>query len=361
MKIAIFGLAISSSWGNGHATLWRGLLAALARRGHRITFFEKDVSWYASHRDLREIPGVELVLYPSWEAIKTIARKHVAECDAAIVTSYCPDAQSATDLINASQAMRIFYDLDTPVTLHRLRAGEHVDYVPERGYADFDLVMSYTGGKALTELQTLLGAKTAVPIYGSVDPEVHHPAPPVERWRGDLSYLGTWAADRQNGVNRLLVEPARRRPASRFIMGGAMYDDTFPWTANIFFNQHVAPGDHAAFYCSSRATLNVTREAMAASGYCPSGRLFEAAACGAPIVTDVWEGLDEFFTPGEEVLTAEAADDVLRALDLPASALASIAARARERTLDQHTADHRAIDFENAIVHAAVAPAGASR
>ena len=168
--------------------LWRGLLRALARRGHRITFFEKDVTWYASHRDLHEIPHLELVLYPSWEDVRTLARSRVAECDAALVTSYCPDAQNATDLMNASNALRIFYDLDTPVTLHRLRAGEHVDYVPERGYSDFDLVMSYTG-RALNALTTQLGAKCAIPIYGSVDPTVHYPVHPVARWRGDLSYL----------------------------------------------------------------------------------------------------------------------------------------------------------------------------
>ncbi len=352
MNIVIFGLSISSSWGNGHATLWRGLLKALARRGHRITFFEKDVEWYAAHRDLTGLPGVELVLYSSWEEVLPTARRRVAEADPAMVTSYCPDSQAATDLVNASRAMRVFYDLDAPVTLHRLSAGETVDYVPLRGYADFDLVMSYTGGRALEALRNRLGAKRVVPIYGSVDPDVHHPANPVERWRGDLSYLGTWAADRQDAVNRLLVEPARERPEMRFVMGGAMYDNTFPWTNNIFFNPHVAPADHPAFYCSSRATLNVTRAAMAEYGYCPSGRLFEAAACGAPLITDIWEGLDEFFQPGSEIVTASSADDVLGALDRDAAELGRMAARARERTLDEHTAAHRAIDFEDALVTA---------
>ena len=359
MNLVIFGLSISSSWGNGHATLWRGLLKALVRRGYRITFFEKDVSWYASHRDLREMAGVELVLYPSWEQVCALAQSRVAACDAAIVTSYCPDSQSATNLLNESHALRIFYDLDTPVTLNRLRLGATVDYVPQHGYADFDLVFSYTGGAALTELRTRLGARHAIPIYGSVDPSVHRPAQPVERWRGDLSYLGTWAADRQAAVNRLLVAPARRRPDLRFMMGGAMYDGSFPWTTNIFFTQHVAPHDHSAFYCSSRATLNVTREAMAQFGYCPSGRLFEAAACGTPIITDVWEGLDHFFTPGEDILLAESSEDVLAHLDLPASELSRIAKRALERTLDEHTADRRAIEFDTAITNSLSIPVGA--
>ncbi len=361
MNLVIFGLSISSSWGNGHATLWRGLLKALVRRGHRIAFFEKDVSWYASHRDLHEMSGVELVLYPSWEDVEPLARRRVAECDAAIVTSYCPDAQNAANLLDSSNILRLFYDLDTPVTLHRLRAGEVVDYVPKNGYADFDLVLSYTGGAALSELQTRLGAKRALPIYGSVDPEVHHPVAPSNRWRGDLSYLGTCASDRQAGVNRLLVEPARKRSDLKFVIGGAMYDGTFPWTSNIYFHQHVPPADHSSFYCSSRTTLNVTREAMAAFGYCPSGRLFEAAACAAPIITDVWEGLDRFYTPGEEIIAALSSEDVLKALDRSAFDLTNIARRAFERTMDQHTAAHRAVEFENAIVSAATPRLGATR
>ncbi len=346
MKLSIFGLSVSSSWGNGHATLWRGLLRALARRGHRITFFEKDVPWYAAHRDLTELPGVELVLYSDWKSVFHRAANCVRDSDAALVTSYCPDAQGAADLLNEGNGLRVFYDLDSPVTLDRLAHGETIDYIPRNGYRDFDLVMSYTGGRALDELQTRLGAQRVAPIYGSVDPSVHHPVAPVERWRGDLSYLGTWAADRQKAVNTLLVEPARQRPELRFVMGGAMYDNTFPWTANIFFNPHIPPADHPAFYCSSRMTLNVTRAAMAAYGFCPSGRLFEAAACGVPIVTDVWDGLDRFFTPGSEILTAQSAEEVLSALDTVDDRLAR---RARERTLDMHTADHRALDFERAL------------
>lgn len=359
MNIAIFGLSVSSSWGNGHATLWRGLLGALARRGHAIAFFEKDVPWYASHRDLHAIPGVNLSLYTSWEEVLPLARRRVAASDVAIVTSYCPDAQAASDLINDSQALRVFYDLDTPVTLHRLAMRETVDYVPRNGYADFDLVLSYTGGRALTELRTKLGAKLAMPIYGSVDPAVHRPVLPGDRWRGDLSYLGTWAADRQESVNRLLVEPARRRSDLRFVMGGAMYDQTFPWTTNIFFNPHVAPAEHSEFYCSSRATLNVTRSAMAQYGHCPSGRLFEASSCGVPIVTDIWDGLDQFFVPGEEILAATSPEDVLAALDLLDAELSRISRRARERTLDEHTADRRAIDLENALNVHSLIPVGA--
>ena len=349
MKIVIFGLSISSSWGNGHATLWRGLLKALSRRGHRVTFFERDTPYYAAHRDLCELPGIDLVIYPSWEQIRDRARRDTADCDAAILTSYCPDATDASDLILASDAIRAFYDLDAPITLARLRAGEAVDYVPPQGYSGFDVVLSYTGGGSVHELKSVLGAKLVIPVYGSVDPDVHHPVPASDRWRGDLSYLGTFAADRQAALTELFVEPARRSPALRFVMGGAMYDNRFPWTENIFFHPHVAPADHPSFYCSSRATLNVTRAAMAESGWCPSGRLFEAAACGAPIITDQWEGLSDFFSPGSEIMTAGSCEDVLNVLSMDSSELRRMALRARQRVLDEHTAAHRAVDFENAL------------
>jgi spore maturation protein CgeB len=349
MKIAIFGLSISSSWGNGHATLWRGLLRALVDRGHKIAFFERDVPYYAQHRDLTDMPGVELVLYPSWEDVWRRAERCVRDSDVAMITSYCPDSRAAAPLVLSSPALKVFYDLDAPVTLDRLTRGEDVDYVPQRGYADFDLVMSYTGGLSLEQLESRLGARKVIPIYGSVDPEVHRPVCGSSMWAGDLSYLGTYATDRQDGVNRFFVEPARRRPELRFVMGGAMYDQTFPWTENIFFYRHIAPADHPLFYSSSRATLNVTRAAMAASGFCPSGRLFEAAACGTPILTDVWDGLGSFFHLGEEIIPLESTQDVLRALDASELDLARIAMRGRERTLSEHTSAHRAIDFENAL------------
>jgi spore maturation protein CgeB len=343
MKIVIFGLSVSSSWGNGHATLWRGLLRALARQRHRVVFFEKDVPYYAAHRDVTELPGGELCLYAAWTDVLPLARRHLGDADLAIVTSYCPDGAEASALVLGSGVRRrLFYDLDTPVTLERLRAGEAVPYLPPDGLGEFDLVLSYTGGPALLELQERLGARHVAPLYGSVDPDVHSPADRVDRYACDLSYLGTYAADRQQGVERLFVEPARQKPDARFLIGGAQYPVDFPWTSNLFFVRHVPPAEHAAFYGSSRLTLNVTRQSMAASGYCPSGRLFEAAACGVPILSDSWAGLDEFFTPGQEILVARDTHDTLDALSRPAEELARIARRARERTLAEHTAENRA-------------------
>lgn len=360
VKLLIFGLAISSSWGNGHATLWRGLCSALLRRGHHVVFFERDVDYYARHRDLTELPpGGRLVLYPSWEEALPTARRELAGADAAIVTSYCPDGVAAGDLVlDSSVPMRAFYDLDTPVTLARLAAGEEVAYIGPRGLRDFDLVLSYTGGRALAELRDRLGARRAVPLYGSVDPAVHRPVPPEPGYRADLSYLGTFAADRQAALEELFIEPARRSPERRFVLGGACYPMDFPWAPNIFFVRHLPPHEHPAFFSSSRLTLNVTRAAMAAMGYCPSGRLFEAAACGTPILSDDWEGLGSFFAPGREILLARDRDDVAAALAMSDAELRRIGEAARERALAEHTAERRAAQLERLLGET---PAGSHR
>lgn len=346
MKLVVFGLSVSSSWGNGHATLWRGLIRALAARGHRVVFFERDVPYYASHRDLTALPGGRLVLYREWAEMVSDARHELADADAAVVTSYCPDGVAATDLVLESGApLRVFYDLDTPVTLERLRSGETVPYIGAGGLSGFDLVLSYTGGAALDALRDVLGARRAAPLYGSVDPEVHRPAAPDARFRADLSYLGTYAADRQGTLTRLFVEPARTLPHRRFLIGGAQYPQDFPWADNIWFARHVPPEEHAAFYSSGRLTLNVTRGPMADSGWCPSGRLFEAAACGAPILSDGWAGIEEFFAPGEEIILASTADQAVAAVELDDGELARVARRARERTLADHTASRRAAEL----------------
>jgi spore maturation protein CgeB len=341
MKLVIFGLTVSSSWGNGHATLWRGLCKYLARQGHQVTFFERDVSYYAGHRDLVQPQGYALKLYSSWQGIHKEASQQVRNSDAAIVTSYCPDARSASDLVLNLPVVKVFYDLDTAVTLDRLRSEGRVDYVPSQGLSGFDLVLSYVGGKALRELQELLGARKVVPLYGSVDPELHQPVPKAERYKADLSYLGTYAADRQQMLAELFLKPAHRLPNKKFLVGGVQYPSDFPWNENVWFVRHVPPQDHPEFYCSSRATLNVTRAPMANVGYCPSGRLFEAAACETPIVSDSWEGLDEFFEPGRELLTAGSAEEVVEALSRSPEELHRIGKAARERVLSAHTAQHR--------------------
>ncbi|MBV9122458.1 MAG: glycosyltransferase [Planctomycetes bacterium] len=350
MKWVIFGLTVSSSWGNGHATLWRGLCRSLARRRHRVVFFERDVPYYAAQRDLHELPGGALHLYRDWMEVWPRAWAELADADVGMVTSYCPDGIAAADLVLSAPApRRVFYDLDTPVTLDQLRQQRSLSYIGPRGLRDFDLVLSYTGGGALQELKDRLGARRVAPLYGHVDPEVHYPVPPVSRYRADLSYLGTYAEDRQAALAQLFLEPARQLPHLRFLIGGAQYPVSFPWRENIFFVRHLPPAEHPAFYGSGRLTLNITRRAMAAMGYCPSGRLFEAAACGAPILSDWWEGLDEFFQPGAEVLVARSTAEAIAALQWPQEQLARLARAARERTLTEHTADRRAHELEHLL------------
>jgi spore maturation protein CgeB len=359
MKIVIFGLTISSSWGNGHATLWRALCRALAARGHRVVFFERDVAYYAAHRDRLYPDGCDLRLYGDWGTVVREAERTLRDADAAMVTSYCPDGAPASALVLESHARaRVFYDLDTPVTLERLARGEQVPYLPADALGGFDLVLSYTGGRALDELTGQLHARAVAPLYGSVDPEVHHPVAPHPAFSADLSYIGTYADDRQAALEELLLKPARLRPDRRFVIAGSQYPQHFPWGVNIFYVSHLPPADHPAFYCSSALTLNITRGPMATMGYCPSGRLFEAAACGTPILSDWWEGLDAFFEPGREILVASNADEALRAIDRRGGELAAIGRAARERTLACHTAQVRAEELEALLDRAAGARVG---
>lgn len=349
MRFVIFGLTVSSSWGNGHATIWRGLCNALADAGHSIVFYERDVPYYRNHRDLIAPSNFSLALYADWDEIQPSAQNALQSADCAIVTSYCPDARPASDLVLDSKACKVFYDLDTPVTLSELNRTGDVNYLPPYGLEPFDLVLSYTGGRALAELKSCLGGRRVAPLYGSVDPAVHKRVQENPSFASDFSYLGTYAPDRQAQVEELFLKPANRLVEKKFCLGGAMYPEDFPWTANTYFVRHLAPPDHPAFYSSSRLTLNVTRAAMAQMGYCPSGRLFEAAACGTPIVSDRWDGLDHFFEPGKEILIADDAEGAIQAINLSDSELQQLSSASQERVLAQHTAANRAGELVSLI------------
>jgi spore maturation protein CgeB len=350
MRLVVFGLSISSAWGNGHATLLRGLFRALNDSGHQIHFFEKDVPYYASHRDATQFPFVDLRLYSSFADVIPYARKLLNKADAALVTSYCPDGALACDLVLSSRARcKLFYDLDTPVTLLRLEQGEAVPYLPTYGLRDFDLVLSYTGGEAIGRLRKILGARRIETLYGWVDPDLYHPVNKDQRFACDLSYLGTYAPDRQAAFEELFLQPARSMPDRQFVLGGAMYSDAHNWPSNVRHFDHVVPTDHCAFYSSAPLTLSITRGTMAAMGYCPSGRLFEAAACGTAVLSDSWRGLDEFFEPGTEILVAKGSEDVSKALSEPREFMRRIGERARARALDTHTAAIRGRRLVNLI------------
>lgn len=351
MRFVIFGLTVSSSWGNGHATLWRGLLKALSMRGHSAVFYEKDVPYYADTRDGWEPPErVCLRIYGAWDQVSREVARELKSADVAVVTSYCADGAAWSMLVAGSTVgAKIFYDMDTPVTLRALEQGTRVTYLPEGGLGNFELVLSYTGGRALGELQSRLGARRVEPFYGWVDPENYRPAEPVEEFRSTLGYLGTYAADRLPAMMELFVNPAAARRGDRFVIGGAQYPADFPWGSNLYFVRHLPPSLHPAFFCSGRTTLNLTRTAMADYGYCPSGRLFEAAACGTAILTDVWEGLETFFSPGVEVLPVRTTEDVLNALSLSDREIRALGRAAKERALEEHTAMRRVKELERIL------------
>lgn len=347
MKVVIFGLTVSSAWGNGHATLWRSLIRALDAAGHTVVFYEHDLSFYRAHRDLPTLEGnARLHVYQDWEHVRTEAQRDVDRADAAIVTSYCPDGRVASELVLGSRArVRVFYDLDTPVTLSRIEAGQDVPYLPVRGLGDFDLVLSFTGGRALEQLRDRLGARRVAALYGSVDPAHHRPVAPSATWAAACSYLGTWSDDRHAMLDALFLEIARRHPTRSFVLAGSQYPAHLEWPENVVRHDHVPPPEHPAFYCSSPLTVSVTREPMARLGFCPSGRLFEAAACGVPVLSDPWPGLETFFEPGEEILIADTTDDALAALALSSRDLAQIGARARARALAEHSGTRRASEL----------------
>jgi spore maturation protein CgeB len=351
VRVVVFGLAVSSSWGNGHATLWRALGRALGRAGGELMFFERNQAFYARTRDSAEFPGIRLVIYRDWDDIRALAREAVRSADLSLVTSYCPDGPDAADLVRADARVSGFYDMDTPVTLASLSDAAPVPYLPRGGLGGFEVVLSYTGGRALGELKQRLGAQRVYPLFGSVDPELYTPAPSVSP-HAALSYLGTYAADRQHLVDTLFLTTALRLPELTFLLGGAQYPDDMVLPANVTHLAHVPPPEHPAFYRAAPLTLNVTRAAMAAYGYCPSGRLFEAAACGTAIVSDPWEGIETFFTPGQELFLARSSLDVLDVLSQGEHALATAGRRARERVLDEHTADHRVRDLTRVLSRA---------
>ena len=340
LDITVLGLSLSSSWGNGHATTYRALLRAAAALGHRISFLERDVPWYATHRDLPAPEFCRLDLYEDLAGLRRWSRT-IAEADAVIVGSYVPEGVAVGRFVQkTARGITAFYDIDTPVTLSKLARGED-EYLSPELIPDYDLYLSFTGGPTLDLLMRRYGAPVARALYCSVDAEAYRPLEVERRW--DLSYLGTYSADRQPMLERLLLEPARRAPHLRFVVAGPQYPSDIAWPANVERLEHVAPADHPAFYSASRYTLNVTRADMVQAGFSPSVRLFEAAASGTPVISDVWCGIDTVLRPDGEIVLAEDAETVLAVLSDPSAQRRDrIARAARARILSEHTADRRA-------------------
>jgi spore maturation protein CgeB len=344
VKLVVLGLSLSSSWGNGHATTYRSLLRAFAARGHEVTFLEREVPWYAGpHRDLADPDFCRLAFYSDLRDLERW-RGELEAADAVIVGSYVPDGVAVGRWAQrAATGTVVFYDIDTPVTLAKLRGGDHGYLAPEL-IPDYDLYLSFTGGPTLGHLERAWGAPAARALYCSVDAETYRPVTTSRTW--DLSYLGTYSPDRQPGLETLLLDVARQAPDMRFAVAGAQYPPGIHWPANVERLEHVPPSAHAAFYSASGFTLNLTRREMAAAGFSPSVRLFEAAACGSPIISDDWEGLATLFAPGREIVLAASAEAVLAALQMPASHARAIADGARRRILAEHTSAHRAAELD---------------
>ncbi len=345
LDIVIFGLSITSSWGNGHAVTYRGLVAELARLGHNVTFFEQDVEWYASHRDVPYPPGCKIILYKRFSDVQKFHLARIRSADAVIVGSYVSEGIAIGNwVLQNSPGVAAFYDIDTPVTLAAIAKGTcqylTADLIPE-----YDLYLSFTGGPVLKVLEDEMGSPCARTLYCSVDCSVYRPETRAVKW--DLGYLGTYSPDRQPKVERFLNVPASHWEKGKFVVAGPQYPSSVVWSENVHRIDHIPPGDHRSFYNSQRFTLNLTRSDMIRAGWSPSIRLFEAAACGIPIVSDWWPGLDHFFVPGEEILMAESTEDILAYLqNTSESERKSIGNAARKKILNAHTSAHRASELE---------------
>ena len=351
MRIAIYGLTITSSWGNGHATTYRSLAKALKRRGHSVQFIEKDVEWYRSNRDMPQPEFCTVQLYSDWDSDADCMVEASAGADVIVLGSYFPDAVALTkELLTRGRGPLLFYDIDTPITMARLREKGRTEYLEAELIPHYAAYLSFTGGPALRVIEQTYGSPWAVPFYCSVDPEMYRPTKCREAFRCDLSYLGTYAKDRQRKLMQLLGGAAALLPQRKFLVAGPQYPEDIWWGSNIGRIIHVSPMEHPAFYSSSRFTLNLTRDDMVAAGYSPSVRLFEASACGAAIVSDEWDGLEEFLIPGEEVLLPRDEYEMVKILtDMSDEQRGQIGRRARERILAEHTSAHRAAEFERVV------------
>jgi spore maturation protein CgeB len=361
LNIVILGLSITSSWGNGHATTYRALVRALDRRGHNVLFLERDVPWYANQRDLPDPPYGRTALYTDLTDLQQRFAPAVCDADLVIVGSYVPEGIAVGEWVTvAASGISAFYDIDTPVTLAQLAQNASA-YISRELIPWYDLYLSFAGGPVLEQLENMYGAPVARPLYCAVDPELYYPLStaaaegeqPAAAQSGqpqwDLGYMGTYSADRQPGLERLLLAPAQAC-AQRFVVAGPNYPSDIRWPPNVTRIDHLPPPEHNAFYNQQRFTLNLTRAEMQRAGYSPSVRLFEAAACGTPLISDYWCGLESLFAIGEEILVAHTDTDILQYLhDLPDEERQQIGLRARNKVLAQHTAEERAKELEGYI------------
>lgn len=348
MKFVIIGLSVTSSWGNGHATTYRALLKALSALGHEIVFLEKDVPYYANNRDMPDPEFCQLGLYKTNEELKSKYNKAVAEADVVIVGSYVQQGvEVGTWAINTAKGVTAFYDIDTPVTMAKLERQDY-EYLDPEIIGKYDMYLSFSGGPILKHLEDYYGSPMARPLYCSVDTDLYYPERQEMVWQ--MGYLGTYSKDRQPTVDELLNKPAAKYEEGKFVVAGPQYPADFNWAKNVERIDHLPPAQHRAFYNSQKYTLNVTREDMIKAGYSPSVRLFEAAACGVPIISDYWEGIDSIFELNEEILIAGSSAEVLKYFSsIGEEQRKQIGEKARKKVLKHHTSAARAMELVNYV------------
>ncbi|HEX2935826.1 MAG TPA: glycosyltransferase [Bacteroidales bacterium] len=348
MKITILGLSITSSWGNGHATTFRSLVKGLNKRGHSVSFLERDVPWYASNRDLPDPDYCKVYLYKSLADLQQNYGGKVSNADLVIVGSYVPEGVAVAEFVmKSAHGIKAFYDIDTPVTFAKLEKKDY-EYITPALIPQFDLYLTFSGGRTIEIFSTILGSRNVRPFYCSVDSDLYYPDCFDKTW--DLGYLGTYSADRQPALDKLMIQAAKRWRKGKFIVAGPQFPADTKWPRNIRYIHHLAPVLHRKFYNKQRFTLNITRQDMVRMGHSPSVRLFEAAACGVPIISDYWEGLESFFEPGKEIFISELPEDTIEILkEAPESLIKTIAKNARSKILQSHTGVQRAIELENYV------------
>ena len=350
LNIVVIGLSVTSSWGNGHATTYRALIEALAQRGHRVTFLERDVSWYRNHRDLVKPSGWNVSLYETLSDIPRRFGQLIRGADLVIIGSFVPDGIAISEWVTSqARGITAFYDIDTPVTLSRLEGS--LDYLSAAMIPRFDLYLSFSGGPVPQMIEENYGSPLARALYCSADTKLYAPQSAEPKW--SLGYLGTYSDDRQPILDQLLLAPARTLPSEQFVVAGAQYPDNIAWPDNVFRIEHLTPQEHPMFYSEQRFALNATRADMRALGFSPSVRLFEAAACGTPIISDKWLGIETIFKPSQEILLVSNSQDVVDIVrDMPEERRRTIAENARRRVLAEHTSHHRAEQLESYYLEA---------
>ncbi len=339
MNIAFWGSSLVSAYWNGAATYYRGVLRALAQLGNQITFFEPDAYDRQSHRDMEDPEWARIVVYNALNLDEV--NRHLSESErfdvvvkasgVGVLDEYLEGRVSSM----SASVCKVFWDVDAPATLERLASNPNDAFHP--ALPRFDLVLTYGGGRPVTDHYRIMGARECVAIYNAFDPDVHFPVAPDPRFAGDLSFLGNRLPDREARVDEFFFKAAQLAPDQRLILGGSGWSDK-PMPPNVSYVGHVYTADHNAFNCSARLVLNISRDSMARYGFSPATRVFEAAGAAACLITDAWEGIDFFLQPGKEIFVASSGAEVVRMVEeLSAERAREVGEAARNRVLAEHT------------------------